>query len=241
MSLGRLVSPSCLSKDIEESTDWIKVQYKFNRGIIHHGDMPHMSSVIQSIKPYINQPLPLSLPLAAPLATGGASSTKTAVKDNVIAGNGVFQTESRSDLNSSSGPTPLESSVINNLNTSNSKNKNYNENMQENQNHREIESENEDKNENENETLIENLVISYDEKVESPSSVEENEGSRIEGIDGGVRMTRVILGFNCFPNDQGSELEECCRRAPEHSGEYQFEVKDFKAEKGFRKGMKLRV
>ena len=36
--------------------------------------------------------------------------------------------------------------------------------QQENQNHREIESENEDKNENENETLIENLVISYDEK-----------------------------------------------------------------------------
>ena len=36
----------------------------------------------------------------------------------------------------------------------------------------------------------------------------------------GVRMRRVILGFNCFPGQPGDALDECCRRAPEHSGDY---------------------
>ena len=51
--VGRLSTPSALQQDINNSTDWIKIPYKYNRGIIHDGDFPHLSSPITSISPTI--------------------------------------------------------------------------------------------------------------------------------------------------------------------------------------------
>ena len=221
------MSSSCLSKDIEESEDWIKVKYQFNRGIVHHGDMPHMSSIIESIKPSIGQSLPLPLPpplplrlsspltcqvntLAAPTATGGASSARTTVTDVSNAKNADCEHDSRLDSSSDSCLIPTESSVIKHLDTVERGDNNKNENVTNNENI------------NLKDILRDNLGRSSDGNEGDGHRIKENEGSRKEVNDDGKRMRRVILGFNCFPNDQGSELEECCRRAPEHSGEYRF-------------------
>ena len=217
------MSSSCLSKDIEESKDWIKVKYQFNRGIVHHGDMPHMSSVIESIKPSIGQSLPLRLPLpislsspltyqvntlAAPTATGGAFSAGTTITDVSNAKNANCEHDSRLDSSSDSCLIPAESSVVHHFDTVERGDNNKNENMTNNENL------------NLRDTLKENEGRGSDGNEEDKHRIKENEGRRKEVNDEGKRMKRVILGFNCFPNDQGSELEECCRRAPEHSGEY---------------------
>ena len=71
--LGRLSTPSALQQDINNSTDWIKIPYKYNRGIIHDGDFPHLSSPITSISPTIQYVEQIFLPQAqnvlSPVAT----------------------------------------------------------------------------------------------------------------------------------------------------------------------------
>jgi hypothetical protein len=46
---GRLADSSSLSEDIASGIEWMTVPYKFNRGIIHDGNLPHLASPITSI------------------------------------------------------------------------------------------------------------------------------------------------------------------------------------------------
>ena len=46
---GRLVSEEKLQEDIDHNGDWIRVGYKENRGILHDGDLPHLSTQVESI------------------------------------------------------------------------------------------------------------------------------------------------------------------------------------------------
>ena len=47
---GRLVSEEKLEQDIDDNGDWIRVGYKENRGILHDGDLPHLSTQVDSIE-----------------------------------------------------------------------------------------------------------------------------------------------------------------------------------------------
>lgn len=58
--------------------------------------------------------------------------------------------------------------------------------------------------------------VTADSTISSSKGIEAGRGeseSKREGTPGIMR--RVILGFNCFPQ----RVDECCSRAPEHSGE----------------------
>lgn len=46
--------PEGLANDFD-SSDWITVRYKHNRGIMHDGDYPHLSTPIEYIKPGIKR------------------------------------------------------------------------------------------------------------------------------------------------------------------------------------------
>ena len=47
---GRLVSEEDLQHDLDYNGDWIRVGYKENRGILHDGDLPHLSTQVESIE-----------------------------------------------------------------------------------------------------------------------------------------------------------------------------------------------
>ena len=46
---GRLADSFSLSEDIASVIEWMTVPYKFNRGILHDGNLPHLASPITSI------------------------------------------------------------------------------------------------------------------------------------------------------------------------------------------------
>lgn len=48
MMLGRLASKELLEED-SKSSDWVTVEYCFNRGIMHDGDFPHLSTPVTRI------------------------------------------------------------------------------------------------------------------------------------------------------------------------------------------------
>jgi len=47
---GKLASEEEMQEDLK-SSDWMRVQYKHNRGILHDGDYPHLSTPVTYIKP----------------------------------------------------------------------------------------------------------------------------------------------------------------------------------------------
>ena len=47
---GRLISEEMLQQDVEHNGDWVRVGYKENRGILHDGDLPHLSTQVESIE-----------------------------------------------------------------------------------------------------------------------------------------------------------------------------------------------
>ena len=40
-----------MAQDISSSSDWLKVRYRYNRGILHDGDYPHLSTPVEHIDP----------------------------------------------------------------------------------------------------------------------------------------------------------------------------------------------
>jgi hypothetical protein len=46
---GKLKDPEALGADLESSCDWHTVRYKFNRSILHDGDLPHLSTPVEYI------------------------------------------------------------------------------------------------------------------------------------------------------------------------------------------------
>ena len=200
--------------------------------------MPHISSPICSIKAIVSQGLFLpfndttytaiaiaadtaivTVPASATdIATASATSAiitaDTTQACNKIIENFISQAVHTADPSSNSSPNlveiPLNGSSESEKEIHGKKNSNENGNDNDNEN------ENENENGNGNEIEIENENTKNNKKT-NKMKIE------IEGRKGNYhekRMKRVILGFNCFPNDQGSELVECCTRAPEHSGEH---------------------
>ncbi len=49
-TLGKLVSREELLNDLE-SDEWITIPYCYNQGILHDGDLPHLSTPITFIRP----------------------------------------------------------------------------------------------------------------------------------------------------------------------------------------------
>jgi hypothetical protein len=52
---AKLQSPTAFQQDLQESSSWMTVSYRWNRGILHDGDFPHLSSEIEYIKPSLRR------------------------------------------------------------------------------------------------------------------------------------------------------------------------------------------
>lgn len=51
MQSGKLSNPADFKDDLNNSSDWITIPYKRNRGILHDGNYPHLSTAIEYIRP----------------------------------------------------------------------------------------------------------------------------------------------------------------------------------------------
>jgi hypothetical protein len=47
---GKLCSAEDFSRDLEENADWVTVKYKFNRGVLYDGSLPHLATPITYIR-----------------------------------------------------------------------------------------------------------------------------------------------------------------------------------------------
>jgi len=47
---GKLASPEAFQEDLL-SADWVRARYRFNRGILHDGNYPHLSTKVTHLKP----------------------------------------------------------------------------------------------------------------------------------------------------------------------------------------------
>jgi hypothetical protein len=161
--VGRLASATALTEDIACSPDWITVPYKCNRGIIHDGDLPHMSTPITSIRP-------------AQSTCVEQNSIENSTTDSI--NNSAKNIAINSTIGSTKNITGDSSEISTKIGTANG-------------------------------TVTNSEFSTKDVKAgkgENESKREETPGS----------MRRVILGFNCFPQ----RVDECCSRAPEHSGKF---------------------
>lgn len=51
MQSGKLCNPEDFKDDLNNNSDWITIPYKRNRGILHDGNYPHLSTAIEYIRP----------------------------------------------------------------------------------------------------------------------------------------------------------------------------------------------
>jgi hypothetical protein len=51
MQSGKLSNPEDFKDDLNNNSDWITIPYKRNRGILHDGNYPHLSTAIEYIRP----------------------------------------------------------------------------------------------------------------------------------------------------------------------------------------------
>ena len=51
MQSGKLSNPADFKDDLNNNSDWITIPYKRNRGILHDGNYPHLSTAIEYIRP----------------------------------------------------------------------------------------------------------------------------------------------------------------------------------------------
>lgn len=51
MYAGKLASAEEFTKDLHKSADWVTARYRHNRGIIHDGDYPHLSTPVSYLRP----------------------------------------------------------------------------------------------------------------------------------------------------------------------------------------------
>lgn len=52
---AKLQDPQALQADMQSSPDWHTIRYKFNRGILHDGDLPHLSTPVHALPPGVRR------------------------------------------------------------------------------------------------------------------------------------------------------------------------------------------
>jgi hypothetical protein len=95
--IGKLRSAEEFARDVEENPDWVRVKYKFNRGTLYSGSLPHMATPITFLR-------------GSSSSSSGSCSSNAAIdspsESGAGTGAGSQQSVSESESESLLGPNP---------------------------------------------------------------------------------------------------------------------------------------